>query len=323
MPQFGRGAGAGGAAGSRERALSDKIWRVRVVVSGSSGLIGTALVAHLREAGHEVLRLVRRAPAAPDERGWDPPAGRIDDGTFDGVDAVIGLGGVGIGDRPWSGARKQLIRDSRNVPTEVLAGAVAEHGVPAFLSASAVGYYGDTGDRVADETAPSGRGFLAEVCRDWEAATRRAQDAGARVVHLRTGLVLAPAGGLLGVLKPLFKAFLGGRLGPGTQYQPWVSLDDEIGGIRHALEHDDVTGPLNVTGPAPVTNAELTTTLAAAVHRPTSIPVPAVAIRTVLGAMGEELLLHGQRAVPAKLEATGYRFRHATLADALSAALDR
>ena len=295
---------------------------MRVVIAGSSGLIGTALVAHLRQAGHEVLRLVRRAPAAPDERGWDPPAGRFDPGTFDGVDAAIGLGGVGIGDRPWSGARKQLVRDSRNVPTEVLAAAVAENGVPAFLSASAVGYYGDTGDRVTDERAPSGGGFLAEVCRDWEAATRKARDGGARVVHLRTGLVLAPAGGLLGVLRPLFKTFLGGRLGSGEQYMPWISLDDEIGGIRHALEHADVDGALNLTGPTPVTNAELTRTLAAALHRPTSIPVPAVVIKTVLGAMGEELLLFGQRAIPARLDATGYQFRHLTLTDALAAALD-
>jgi uncharacterized protein (TIGR01777 family) len=295
---------------------------VRVVISGSSGLIGTALVAHLRAAGHDVLRLVRRTPAAPDERGWDPEAGRIDAGTFDGVDAVVGLGGVGIGDRPWSGSRKQEIRDSRNVPTEVLAAAVAEHDVPAFLSASAVGYYGDTGDRATDESAPSGTGFLAEVCRDWEAATQKATDGGVRVVHLRTGPVLAPAGGLLGVLKPVFKSFLGGRLGPGTQYTPWVSLDDEVGGIRHALESDTIVGPINLTGPTPVTNAEFTKVLAAAVHRPTSTPVPAFAIKGVLGAMGEELLLYGQRAVPARLEATGYQFRHLTVGDALSAALD-
>ena len=295
---------------------------MRVVISGSSGLIGTALVAHLRAAGHDVLRLVRRTPAAPDERGWDPAAGRIDAGTFDGVDAVIGLGGVGIADRPWSGARKQLIRDSRNGPTEVLAAAVAEHHVPAFLSASAVGYYGDTGDRVTDESAPSGSGFLAEVCRDWEAATQKATNGGARVVPLRTGLVLAPAGGLLGVLKPVFKSFLGGRLGAGAQYTPWISLDDEVGGIRHALEHDSVVGPINLTGPTPVTNAEFTKALATAVHRPTSIPVPAFAIKSVLGAMGEELLLYGQRAVPARLEGTGYPFRHLTVGDALSAALD-
>ncbi len=294
---------------------------MRVVIAGSSGLIGTALVSDLRSGGHDVLRLVRRAPAAPDERGWDPPAGKIDDGTFDGADAVISLGGVGIADRPWTGARKQQVRDSRVVPTEVLAAAVREHGVPSFLSGSATGYYGDAGDRVVDESAPSGTGFLAEVCHEWEAATRKAQDAGARVVALRTGLVLSPAGGLLGTLRPVFKAFLGGRLGPGTQYMPWVSLDDEVGGIRFALENAAVTGPVNLTGPTPVTNADFTKAMAEAVGRPTSIPVPAFAIKTVAGAMGEEMLLFSQRAVPAQLEKHGYQFRHHAISEALSAAL--
>jgi uncharacterized protein (TIGR01777 family) len=294
---------------------------VRVVIAGSSGLIGTALVSHLREAGHEVLRLVRRVPAAPDERGWDPPAGHVDEGTFDGVDAVINLNGLGIADRPWSGARKQALRDSRMVPTEVLAAAVADHGVPAFLSGSATGYYGDTAGRTVDETAPPGTGFLAEVCSDWESATRKAQDAGARVVLLRTGLVLSPSGGLLGTLRPLFKAFLGGRLGPGTQYMPWVSLDDEVGGIRFALETPSVTGPVNLAGPTPATNAEFTAALASAVGRPTSIPVPAFVIKRVLGSMGEEMLLFGQRVVPAQLQAAGYQFRHHTVGEALSAAV--
>ena len=293
---------------------------MRVVIAGSSGLIGTALVSHLRETGHEVLRLVRRAPAAPDERGWDPPAGRIDPGTFDGVDAVINLNGVGIADRPWSGARRQLVRDSRIVPTEVLAAAVAEHGVPALLSGSAVGFYGDTGSRAVDESDPPGTGFLAEVSRDWEGATGRAVDAGARVVLLRTGVVLSPAGGLLGRLRPLYKGFLGGRLGSGRQYLPWVSLDDEVGAIRFAVESPSLTGPVNLTGPTPVTNSEFTAAMAAAVGRPTSIPVPEFVIRTALGAMGEEMLLAGQRAIPAKLQAAGYQFRHQGIAEALSAA---
>ncbi len=294
---------------------------MRVVVAGSSGLIGTALVAHLRETGHEVLRLVRRTPAAPDERGWDPPAGHVDAGTFDGVDAVIGLGGVGIGDRPWTGARKQQVRDSRNEPTEVLAAAVAEHGVRSFLSASAVGYYGDTGDRVTDETSPSGDGFLADVCRDWEAATAKAQTAGARVALLRTGLVFSHSGGLLGRLRPLFKGFLGGRLGSGRQYMPWISLDDEVGAIRFVLENEAITGPVNLTGPTPVTNSEFTAAFAAAVGRPTSIPVPEFAIKGLLGAFGEELLLYGQRAVPAQLQAHGYQFRHHSVSEALAAAV--
>lgn len=297
---------------------------MRVVVAGSSGLIGTALVAHLRHAGHEVLRLVRRATAAPDERGWDPPAGRIDAGTFDGVDAVVNLNGAGLADRPWSGARRQQLRDSRNVPTEVLATAVAEHGVPALLSGSAVGYYGNTGERTVDENAPSGTGFLAEICRDWEAATRRAADAGVRVVLMRTGLVLSPAGGLLGRLRPVFRAFLGARLGSGRQYMPWISLDDEVGAIRFALENPAVSGPANLTGPTPVTNTEFTRALAAALGRPEPLlAVPEFAIRGTLGALGEETLLYGQRAVPATLQANGYEFRHRTLGEALSAAIER
>ncbi|MEJ3658672.1 TIGR01777 family oxidoreductase [Actinomycetes bacterium KLBMP 9759] len=296
---------------------------MRVVVAGSSGLLGTALVAHLREAEHDVLRLVRRPPSAPDERGWDPPAGRVDEGTFDGVDAVVGLGGVGIGDRPWSGARRQAIRDSRNGPTEVLATAAAEHGVPTLLSASAVGYYGNTGGQAVDESTPSGGGFLAEVCRDWEASTAKARDAGVRVVTSRTGLVLSRAGGLLGRLRPLFKSFAGARLGSGRQYMPWVSLDDAVGAMRFLIEHPEISGPVNVTGPTPVTNAEFTKALAAAVRRPAVLAVPEFAITTALGAMGEEMLLYGQRAVPAKLLAAGYQHRHNTVAEALSAAIDR
>lgn len=294
---------------------------MRVVVAGSSGLIGTALVAHLRSAGHEVLRLVRRAPAAPDERGWDPAAGTVDPGTFDGVDAVVNLNGAGVADRPWSGARRQALRDSRIVPTEVLARAVAEHGVPTLLSGSAVGYYGDKGGVTVDESAPPGTGFLAGLTREWEAAAQPARDAGARVVTLRTGLVLAPSGGLLGPLKLVYKFALGGRIGSGTQYMPWISLDDEVGAMAFLLEHGEVDGPVNLTGPLPVTNAEFTAALAQAVHRPAALAVPAFVIRTVAGTQGEEMLLFGQRAVPAKLEAAGYRFRHATVEEAMAAAL--
>jgi uncharacterized protein len=294
---------------------------VRVVVAGSSGLIGTALVAHLRGSGHEVLRLVRRSPAAPDERGWDPPSGTIEDGALDGADAVVSLGGVGIADRPWSGARKQAIRDSRTVPTDVLATAVARRGVPVMVSGSAVGYYGDTGDREADESTPSGSGFLADVCRDWEAAAEPARQAGARVVNVRTGLVLSPSGGLMSRVRPLFKGFLGGRIGDGRQYWPWVSLDDEVSAIAFAVENDALSGPVNVTGPVPVTNAEFTAELGAALGRPTPLPVPAFAITAALGEMGREMLLSGQRAVPKALLDAGFQFRHHTVGDALSAAV--
>lgn len=295
---------------------------MRVVVAGSSGLIGTALVAHLRETEHEVLRLVRRAPKAPDERGWDPPAGRIDPGTFDGVDAVINLNGVGIADRPWSGARKQLIRDSRNVPTEVLATAVAEHGVPAMLSASGINYYGDTGDREVDETSPLGTGFMAEVCRDWEAATKPAAAGGARVVLLRSAPVLSASNGIMSRLRPLFTLALGGRIGSGRQYFPWISLDDEIGAIRFLLEHSEISGPVNLCGPELVTNAEFTAALAAAVNRPAVFTAPAFALRAVLGQMAEEMVLTGPKARPGVLLDAGFQYRHSGVREALSAAVE-
>ncbi|WP_028922749.1 TIGR01777 family oxidoreductase [Pseudonocardia acaciae] len=295
---------------------------MRVMIAGSSGLIGTSLVPHLRHTGHEVLRLVRRAPRAPDERGWDPPAGWLQSGALDGVDAVVNLCGVGIGDRRWSGARKQAIRDSRVEPTEVLAAAVAAHGIPTMVNASGISYYGDTGDREVDETAPLGAGFLAEVCRDWEAATAAAQPA-SRVVRLRSGAVLSPSGGLLGRLRPLFSLALGGRLGSGRQYLPWISLDDEVGAIAFLLEHPEVTGPVNLVAPEQVTNARFTEELGRAVNRPTPFPVPAVALRAVLGEAADELALTGPRAAPAVLQRHGFPYRHATLAEALSAATTR
>ena len=302
---------------------SEKISTVRVVVAGSSGLIGTALVADLRHAGHEVLRLVRRPPAAPDERGWDPPAGRIDEGTFVGVDAVINLNGAGIGDRPWSGARKQLLRDSRIVPTEVLATAVAEHRVPALLNGSGVHYYGDTGSRRVDETAPPGTGFLPELCQEWEAATAPAAAAGTRVVLMRTAGVLAPAGGLLGRVRPLFSLMLGARLGSGQQAFPWISLDDEVGAMRFLLDHDEIAGPVNLAGPEPATNATFTAALAEVLRRPAPFVVPAVVLRTALGQLAEELVLTGPLAVPTVLQKHGYPFRHTTIREALQAAIER
>lgn len=295
---------------------------MRVVIAGSSGLIGTALVPRLRENGHDVVRLVRRSPQAPDERGWDPPSGHIAPGALDGADAVVNLSGAGIGDKRWTGAYKQELRDSRMIPTDVLARAVAEHGIGVMVSGSAVGWYGDTGAMAVDESARRGSGFLADLCRDWEQATGPAEDGGARVVHLRTGLVLSHSGGLMGRLKPLFGFALGGRLGSGTQYQPWISIDDEVGAITHALEHDTIVGPLNVTGPDPVTNAELTRVLAAQMGRPAPWVVPPFALRAVLGEFADEGVLVSQRVMPAKLENDGFVFRHPTLTEALAAVLD-
>jgi len=296
---------------------------MRVAIAGSSGLIGTALVAALRQAGHDVLRLVRRSPRAPDERAWDPSAATMDAGTLDGTDAVVNLCGSAMADRRWSGEYKQAIRDSRIGPTEVLAAAVAEHRVPILVNASGVGYYGDTGDREVDEATPMGSGFLAQVCRDWEAATAAAERAGARVVRVRTGLVISPFGGLMGQLKPLFAVGLGGRLGSGHQYMPWISLDDEVGAMRFALEHDELSGPVNLSGPNPVTNAEFTKAVGEVMHRPTPLVVPGFALRLVRGAeLVDEMVLTGQRAVPAVLRKHRYPFQHTTLQAALVAALE-
>lgn len=296
---------------------------MRVVIAGSSGLIGTTLVPLLRQAGHDVLRLVRRPARAPDERTWDPPAATMDAGTFESVDAVVNLCGSAMGNRRWSGEVKQVIRDSRIGPTEVLAAAVAEHRIPVLVNASGVGYYGDTADRVVDESAPMGSGFLARVCRDWEAATAAAENAGARVVRARTGLVISPSGGLMGRLKPLFAVGLGGRLGSGRQYMPWISLDDEVGAIRFALENDELAGPVNLSGPDPVTNAEFTRAVGEAMHRPAPLVVPSFALRLVRGAeLVDEMALMGQRAVPGVLSKHGYPFQHLTLPAALAAALE-
>jgi hypothetical protein len=290
---------------------------VRVAVAGSSGLIGTALVPELRSAGHEVLRLVRRAVVGPDERGWDPPAGTIAAGALDGVDAVVNLCGAGVADRRWTHARKQVLLDSRVEPTEVLAAAVADAGIPLLVNASAVGWYGDTGDREVDETEPAGGGFLAALCRQWEAAADRAREAGVRVVHLRVGHVLAADGGLLARLRPLFRLGLGARLGNGRQYMPWIHVTDVVSAIRFVLADGSVSGPVNVSAPAPVTNAELTRALARAVRRPAPWVVPRFALRVVLGEVADEILF-GQRVLPRALLDAGFTFRHTEIDAALT-----
>jgi uncharacterized protein (TIGR01777 family) len=290
---------------------------MRVLIAGASGLIGSALGERLLSEGHEVRRLVRREAGGGGEFRWDPPSGTIADGAFEGVDAVVNLGGKPLFPGRWSAMRKQQLTDSRVEPTEVLAEAVAEHGVGVFVNASAVGYYGNPGSSTVDETAPRGGGFLAELCEAWEAATSGAGDA--RVVNIRTGLVLSAKGGLYGTLRPLFQLCLGGRLGDGRQYMPWIALEDEVGAIVHVLTHD-VSGPVNLTGPAPVTNAEFTRAVGRALHRPAPWWVPGVALKAVLGQAGEEMALFGQRAVPAALKRSGYEFRHPTLDSALAAA---
>lgn len=294
-----------------------------VAIAGSSGLIGTALVSALRAADHRVLRLVRRAPSNPQELHWNPDTGALDPNALSGVDAVVNLCGVNVGGGRWSGAFKQSLRDSRITPTEVLAQTVAQAGVPTLINASAVGYYGNTRDHAVDETAPPGAGFLAGLCTDWEAATTAAADAGARVVLARTGLVLSPAGGILSKLRPLFSLGLGARLGNGRQYMPWISLQDEVRALMFTLGHDELSGPVNLTGPAPVTNAEFTTALGRTVNRPTPLLVPGFAARAVFGDFADEGLLIGQRAIPAVLERAGFTFDHNTIGEALCYATSR
>jgi uncharacterized protein len=293
-----------------------------IAIAGSSGLIGSALITALRASDNRVVRIVRRAPSNADELHWNPQAGEFDPDALRGVDAVVNLCGAGIADKRWSGAYKQQLRDSRIAPTEVLSAAVAEAGVGVLINASAVGFYGHTGDRVADETAPVGTGFLARLCEDWEAATLPAQHAGVRVVLARTGLVVSPNGGLLSRLRPLFSLGLGARLGNGRQYMPWISLEDEVRALLFAMSHE-LSGPVNLTGPAPVTNAEFTAAMGRAVNRPTPWLLPGFALRRLLGEFAEEGLLGGQRAIPAALERVGFQFHHNTIGEALSYATAR
>jgi hypothetical protein len=292
---------------------------MRIAISGASGLIGSALVRSLRENDHSVLRLVRRTPRAEDELGWDPAARRLEPSALDDVDAVVNLSGAGVGDRRWTAAYKRKLVASRLDTTETLAAAMAEAKPRprVLLSASGVNWYGDTGATVVDETAPKGTGFLAELVREWEGATAVAEAAGVRVVHLRTGPVLAPSGGLLAPVIPLFKAGLGGRLGSGEQYLPWISLADEVAAIRFLLEARDITGAVNLTAPAPVTNAEFTKVLAGVLHRPAVLPVPAFALRIALDGFADEGALISLRVVPRVLQDHGFTFRHEDVESAL------
>ena len=294
-----------------------------IAIAGSSGLIGSALAAALRAADHTVLRIVRRTPANSEELHWNPESGEFDVDALTDVDAVVNLCGVNIGKRRWSGAFKQSLRDSRIAPTEVLAHAVADAGVETLINASAVGFYGDTKDRVVDENGRAGKGFLAQLCEEWEAATLPAQYGGARVVLARTGLVLAPAGGVLRRMRPLFWAGFGARLGSGRQYMSWISLEDEVRALLFAISNSTLSGPVNMSGPAPVTNAEFTTAFGRAVNRPTPLMLPGFAVRAALGEFADEGLLIGQRAIPSALERAGFQFHHNTIGEALSYATAR
>ncbi len=291
---------------------------MKIAVTGATGLIGTALVAHLRDQGHQVVRLVRRAPQASDEAAWDPVAGTVDLGRLSGTQAGVHLAGAGVGEHRWTAAYRQVILDSRVQGTDTVARALAQlDPAPSVLvSASAIGFYGDTADREVDETAPRGSGFLAEVVEAWEAAAEPARAAGIRVVHPRSGLVMARSGGAWARLLPLFRLGLGGRLGNGRQYWSYITLEDEVRALTHLLD-SSLDGPVNLTAPAPATNAEITRAMASALHRPALLPVPAIALRTVLGEFSSEVL-GSARVLPTRLLADGFTFRHPDLASAVA-----
>jgi uncharacterized protein len=283
---------------------------MKIAVTGASGFIGSALVPALRGGGHEVLRLVRRSSSAPDEVTWDPREGTVDLEGLAGVNAVIHLAGAGVGDKRWSDSYKREILASRVLGTKTIARAVANLDPrPAVLvSASAIGFYGDTGDRAVDESAPRGEGFLAEVSGAWEAAADGAREAGVRVVHPRNGLVMSRRGGAWARLLPLFRLGLGGRLGSGRQFWSFITLEDEVRALTFLLTKD-LAGPVNLTAPAPVTNAEVTRAMGKALHRPTVFAVPAFALETVLGEFSSEVL-GSTRVLPHVLETAGFEFRH-------------
>ncbi|RJL31452.1 TIGR01777 family oxidoreductase [Bailinhaonella thermotolerans] len=295
---------------------------MRIVVTGSSGLLGSALVRVLRGEGRRVVSLVRRAPAGADEARWDPRGGEVDRSALDGADAVVHLAGAGLGDRRWTPSRRREIVASRVEGTRTLVRAMASLDRPprVLLSGSAIGFYGDTGDRAVDETAPAGTGFLADLVRAWEAEAIAAEEF-TRVVRLRTGLVQTARGGSLRRILPIFRLGLGAPLGSGRQYWSWITLHDWVGAVCFLLE-SEVFGPVNLTAPEPVTNAEYTRALGRAVRRPTwPIRVPGFALRAALGGFADEGVLIGQRVLPARLAEAGYAFQHPGLGPALRAVL--
>lgn len=296
--------------------------RSRIAITGSTGLIGTALVRSLRADEHEVVRLVRHPARTGDEVEWDPKRQYVDVGGLAGCDAVVHLAGAGVGDHRWTQAYRKEIRDSRVLGTAAIAEAVASLDVPprVLVCGSAIGYYGDTGDRAVDESAPPGDGFLPQVCVEWEEAAAAAQEAGVRTAFARTGLVVAREGGAWGRMFPLFKAGLGGRLGNGRQYWSFIALYDEIAALRHIIDTESLSGPVNLTAPDPVTNREATAAMGRVLHCPTLFSVPAPVLRIALGEFAGDVL-GSQRVLPSRLLESGFSFTFPDIDEAIRAAL--
>jgi hypothetical protein len=289
-----------------------------IAVTGTSGLIGSALVRALRGSGQSVRPLVRRSPE-PGEAAWNPATGHLDPAALRGTDAVVHLAGVSLAGGLWTAERKRAIRDSRVRGTGLVAETMARttDGPRVLVSASAVGYYGNRGDTLLTEQDGPGTGFLADVAQAWEAATGPAEAAGIRVVHLRFGVVLTPTGGALRLMLPLFRIGLGGPVGAGRHWMSWIPLDEAVQIVRTALDRDDLVGAINAVAPVPVTNEEFTVALASALRRPALVRTPAFVLEAVLGDLARETMLASTRVIPARLQAIGYRFRDATLLDAV------
>ena len=287
---------------------------MRIAVTGSTGLIGTALVDHAKAGGHDVVRLVRRPPAGPDEVRWDPTTGAVDLDGLAGVEGAVHLAGAGVGDHRWTATYKQEIRDSRVLGTRTLVAALGRLDPPpsVLVSGSAIGFYGSRGDELLTEESGQGTGFLSDVVRDWEAEARAAEGFGIRVALARTGLVMAPSGGAFGRLLPLIRLGLGGPLGSGRQWSSWITLADEVAALEHLLATDTLAGPVNLTAPQPRRNIDVTRALGRAVHRPTVLPAPGFALKIALGEFADDVLASA-RVLPHRLLKSGFTFRHDTV----------
>lgn len=296
---------------------------MKILIGGSHGLVGTALIAALEKEGHECFRLVRRAPESKSEVEWSPDRYSIALARIEGFDAVINLAGESIAEGRWTDDKKRRISESRVKGTKLLGDAVANLTIPpkTFICASAIGYYGNRGDEVLTETSAPGNDFLADVCREWEEATALASEKGIRVVNARFGVILDTKGGALAKMLPPFRMGVGGKIGNGKQWMSWIALADVVNALRFALEQRSLVGPVNYVSPNPVTNTEFTKTLGRVLSRPTLFPIPAFGVKLLFGEMGETLLLGGQRVEPERLSANGFQFAYPQLEAALSSIL--